>query len=164
MDTDVEVLRSYNPFLHHSGFSGFESFNRVPTGTMACEKGGKYAKDNLAYYEGRHFVKDDGSLDLTTNVVTITNYFKGLGLVLNNTLQDFPGVFTMYPNDYFCPKDYETKKLNITDNTVCIHHFDGSWKPKTAKLKRNFIIMVGPKITTILVLIKSILKSFHILK
>lgn len=157
MDTDVEVLKSYNFLLHHAGFSGFESYDRVPTGVMACEKGGKFAKDNLAYYEGRHFVKDDGSLDLTTNVTTITNYFKELGIVLNNTLQDFPGVFTLYPSEYFCPKDYETKNIIITANTVCIHHFDGSWLPFSKKLKIRIKEMLGQHITVFIVKIKRML-------
>lgn len=39
MDTDVEVLKTYNPFLHHKMFSGFETNNNVPTGMMAAEKG-----------------------------------------------------------------------------------------------------------------------------
>lgn len=157
MDTDVEVLKSYDAFLHHAGFSGFECYDRVSTGTMACEKGGKFAKDNLAYYEGKHFLKEDGTPDLTTNVTTITNYFLGLGIKLNNTLQDFPGIFTMYPNDYFCPKNFETKKLTITTNTVCIHHFDGSWRGRSSKIKYKFISLMGPRLAKIFVKMKSLL-------
>lgn len=158
MDTDVEVLKSYNPFLHHVAFSGFECYNRVPTGTMACEKGGSYAKDNLFYYQDKHFVNPDGSLDLTTNVKTITDYFTSKGLILNNTLQDIPGLFTMYPNDYFCPKNYDTKRLKITDNSVCIHHFDGSWKSSSNKRKEIIINILGPRITGMLLHLKKIFK------
>lgn len=74
MDTDVEVLKSLDGFLHHVAFSGFEDDHNIPSGIMASEKGGKWAKDNLDYYVGKHFIKEDGSLDLTTNVITITNY------------------------------------------------------------------------------------------
>lgn len=140
MDTDVEVLKSYDPFLHHAGFSGFESYDRVPTGTMACEKHGKYAKENLEYYNDRHFIKEDGSFDMTTNVTTITNYFLPLGLKLNNTLQEIPGIFTMYPNEYFCPKNAETGVVTITDNTVCIHHFDGSWLNPVDRFASSFSV------------------------
>ena len=51
----------------------------------------------------------------------------GKRLVLNNQYQDFPGLCTMYPADYFCPKDHRTGKIRCTKNTVCIHHFAGSW-------------------------------------
>ena len=50
MDTDVEVLKSLDPFLHHNAFSGFEDDKNIPTGIMASEKGGRWAKENLDYY------------------------------------------------------------------------------------------------------------------
>lgn len=127
MDTDVEVLGSYNPFLHHHAFSGFETDGNVPTGMMAAEKGSLWAKELLDQYNDRKFVQDDGSLDMTTNTTVITNYMIEKGLILNNTYQDFPELCTMYPADYFCPKDHRTGKIRITKHTVCIHHFAGSW-------------------------------------
>ena len=129
MDTDVEVLKTYNPFLHHEMFSGFETNNYVPTGMMAAEKGSIWAKELLEQYNDRHFVLEDGSFDLTTNTSVITEYMKFKGLLLNNKYQDFPGLCTMYPSEYFCPKDHTTGKIKCTKNTVCIHHFAGSWLP-----------------------------------
>ena len=38
------------------------------------EKGGKWVEENLKLYEGRHFIRKDGCLDITTNVIIITNY------------------------------------------------------------------------------------------
>ena len=101
MDTDVEVLKSLDPFLHHTSFSGFEDDVHIPTGIMASVKGGKWAKENLAYYDNHHFIKEDGSMDLTTNVITLTNYMLPLGLKQNNTYQDFPNLITFYPKDIF---------------------------------------------------------------
>lgn len=131
MDTDVEVLKTYNPFLHHTMFSGFETNGYVPTGMMAAEKGSIWAKELLDDYRNRKFVLDDGSFDTTTNTTVITDYMKKKGLKLNNTYQDFPGLCTMYPYDYFCPKDHRTGTINCTKNTVCIHHFAGSWVDRT---------------------------------
>ena len=130
MDTDVEVIKPLDPFLKHIAFSGYEDDTHIPTGIMACEKGAKWAKDNLDYYNGRHFVKEDGSFDITTNVTTITNYMTPLGLKCDNTYQDFPGLFTIYPKDYFCPKSYRDLKIYKTSNTVTIHHFAASWHTK----------------------------------
>lgn len=130
MDTDVEVLKPLDAFLSHHAFSGFEDEMHVPTGIMASEKGGKWAKDNLAYYNNRHFLKADGGVDLTTNVETITNYMLPLGLKQNNTFQDFSGLITFYPKDYFCPKSYQDGQIYLTENTHTIHHFAGSWITK----------------------------------
>ena len=127
MDTDVETLGNYDVFLHHHAFSGFETDGNVPTGMMAAEKGSVWAKELLEQYNDRLFVQPDGSFDMTTNTHVITKYMIDKGLVLNNTYQDFPGLCTMYPADYFCPKDHRTGKIHRTKNTVCIHHFAGSW-------------------------------------
>ncbi len=134
MDTDVELLKPLDNFLHHHAFSGFESEDKVPTGIMASERGGKWAEDNLDYYNGKHFLKADGSPDMTTNVTIITEYMLNAGLRLDNSYQDFEGFFTMYPKDYFCPKDFLTQNIDITDNTVCIHHFNMSWQSMGSRL------------------------------
>ena len=127
MDTDVEVVGNFDKFLHHHAFSGFETDGNVPTGMMAAEKGSVWAKELLEQYNDRVFVRSDGSYDMTTNTTVITHYMVGKGLILNNQYQDFPGLCTMYPADYFCPKDHRTGKIRCSNNTVCIHHFAGSW-------------------------------------
>ena len=140
MDTDVEVLKPIDRFLTHHAFSGFEDEHNVPTGIMASEKGGKWAKDNLEYYTDRHFLFSDGKYDLTTNVTIITNYMLPLGLKQNNTYQDFSNLITFYPKDYFCPKSYEDGKIYLTKNSYTIHHFAGSWVSEKDKYMRNCAI------------------------
>lgn len=127
MDTDVEVIRPLDEFLHHTAFSGFENAHDVPTGIMASEKHGKWVKDNLSYYENKHFIKEDGTLELVSNVKTITKLMLPFGLKRNNTYQDFEGYITFYPKDYFCPINILTGKAELTNNTATIHHFSGSW-------------------------------------
>lgn len=134
MDTDVEIIRNIDAFLGDKAFSGFESNGFIPTGIMASEKEGKWAKLMLSYYDNRHFKLPDGGLDLTTNVVTITNLTKeNYEITLDNTLQVTNGDVVFYPSDYFCPKDFKTGKINITPNTYTIHHFSGSWHTEEEK-------------------------------
>lgn len=126
MDTDVEVLKSLDPILQYEAVSGFESDKSIPTGLMACRDGHPLFQELLHEYDGIHFIKEDGTCDNTTNVTRITNICLKYGLEQNNKLQTING-FTLFPKDYFCPKDCETGNLAITDNTYTIHHFDGSW-------------------------------------
>ena len=153
MDTDVEVIGRYDQFLHHHAFSGFETDGNVPTGMMAAEKGSVWAKELLDQYAYRVFVQPDGSFDMTTNTTVITNYMLEKGLVLNNKYQDIPGLCTMYPADFFCPKDHRTGKIKCTKNTVCIHHFAGSWVTHTwlEKLRHSvklfMVKIIGEKTT-----------------
>lgn len=127
MDTDVEVIKPLDRFLEHHAFSSFENNDSIPTGLMASEKGGKWVKKLLDEYDGISFIKPDKTMDLTTNVIRITNLTeKEYGLKRKSSYQDL-GDVTLYPHEYFCPKDWNTGKINITENTYAIHHFKGSW-------------------------------------
>ena len=153
MDTDVEVIKSIDSILGYQCVSGFESETAVPTGLIASEKANPFIKKLLDEYDEIHFIRDDGSLDMTTNVKRITKACVSAGLVLNNTMQTVNG-FTILPKDYLCPKNCVTKELQITDNTMTIHHFDGSWHTDEekfifetyGKLKQKYTNNVAHKI------------------
>ena len=153
MDTDVEVTAPLDEFLDQQAFSGFESNNTIPTGIMACEKGFGLFSELLADYDGREFVRPDGSFDMMTNVTAITNACKSAGLELNNTFQVIKG-FALYPNDWFCPKSHETGVITRTDNTHAIHHFSGSWLDENERAfadRRMAILAKHPWLSPILV-------------
>lgn len=135
MDTDVEILKPIDIFLKHNAFSSFENNNMIPTGLMASQKGNVWIKDLLDEYANLEFIDKNGNMDLTTNVVRITNLTKDkYGLKLESSYQDLKdGIVTMYPHEYFCPKDWETGEIHLTENTYAIHHFSGSWHGEKEK-------------------------------
>ena len=135
MDTDVEVIRPLDEFLDNPAFSGFEDETHIPTGIRASEKIGQWVSEQLAYYNDRHFIKDDGSLDTTTNVTIMCDNMSKEGFVLKNSRQNFKGIIEIYPKDYFCPKSYRTGKIHLTPNTHTIHHFAGSWHSPWQRFK-----------------------------
>lgn len=153
MDTDVEVLKNLDDYLNHDAFSGFESSNAIPTGIIGAKKGNYHIKQLLNEYNDRHFILPNGEMDLTTNVTTITNYFKEKNIILNNQYQNCDG-FVFYPSEYFCPKDYKTGKINLTDRSVTIHHFSGSWIPKSQKIKYKIINKLDKRFVKFLINIK----------
>ena len=134
MDTDVEVVMPLDEFLHHQAFSGFESEKDIPTGIMASEKDFPLFVEFLRHYDTASFYNEDGSMNMTTNVVIMTDICLEHGLIRNGQYQEIDG-FALYPKDVFCPKDNSTKKITVTDNTSCIHHYSGSWV--SAELKRS---------------------------
>lgn len=127
MDTDVEVLKPLDIFLHHAAFSGFENDDYVPTGIMAAAKGSVWIKELLAYYDNKPFVNADGSIENISNTSIITEMMLRKGFVMNNKFQEIAGYVAFYPNDYFCPKSYKTGNIDLTKNSYCIHHFAKSW-------------------------------------
>lgn len=140
MDTDVEVLKPLDKFLTCHAFSSFENNNMIPTGIIGAEKGNVWIKDLLDEYTDLTFIDKNGNFDLTTNVSRITKLTHDkYGLQLTSSYQKLKnGVVSLYPFDYFCPKDWETGKINLTSNSYTIHHFSGSWHtPKEKKKAEN---------------------------
>ena len=139
MDLDVEVLKPLDNYLKYQAFSGFQTDTEIPTGIMASEKGFPLFEELLHDYDGRHFRKKDGTYDDEyTNVEAITASCLNKGLVLDNSFQVIDG-FALFPKDYFCAKDYVTRELTVTDNTVTIHHFAGSWTDPDARMENSIL-------------------------
>ena len=139
MDTDVEIVKPLDSFLHHQAFSGFESEKDIPTGIMACQKNFPLFLEFLEYYNNIVFLKDDGEYNLITNVIIMTDITEKHGLIRNGCFQVVSG-FALYPKDYYCPIDLGTFDLKKTENTVAIHWFGGSWLPDEMKLEKKKII------------------------
>lgn len=164
MDTDVEVLRPLDDLLTLPAFTGYEASmaNAPVTGLMASAAHGVWVTEQLAYYsQDRHFVKPDGTLDLTTNTVTIANIMEKGGFVINGKYQVYKDDMHIFPVDYFCPLT-STRVLKCTKNTYCIHHFAGSWKERTrGQVIKEWICnkVLGRTLTDKLVQLKRKLKS-----
>ena len=159
MDTDVEVLKPLDTFLKYDAVSGFESKTQILTGLMACREGHSLFKELLNEYEGIPFKQPDGSLDFSTNVVRITNTCLKYGLVPNNLFQTVNG-FTLFPKEYFCPKSYDDGKIYLTENTVTIHHFAGSWLTPKQKITERAVRVIGNDNFAVIVRLKKKLFSF----
>lgn len=155
MDTDVEIIKTLDDLLELPAFSGFESETEIPTGIMASEKNGLWAAEQLQYYQGRSFLMPDGSYDTTTNVEIISEIMAKKGFRLKNSYQVYENSIHIFPKDYFCPKS-RSGIITLTPNTRCIHHFAGSWLPKSLRIKKFFFNkVVGPQLTEILVSTKN---------
>ena len=144
MDTDVEVLKPYDDLLSLSAFTGYEGSKHLPpvTGTIASVSGGEWVKEQLEAYTDAHFIRADGSLDLTTNTVRISSIMKNGGFVSDGKKQVYKDMH-VFPVEYFCPRQ-TTGECLISDITYCDHHFMGSWD-SGSKSVGLFARMIGQK-------------------
>ena len=154
MDTDVEVLKPLDDLLHHSAFTGYEGTKTMypVTGIMASEANGLWVSEQLHAYDGSHFVKEDGTLDTTTNCQRIYKLMLSNGFVPNGGKMHQYKDLTIYPVDYFCPRQ-STGEFLLTSNTYCDHHFMGSWADKKGGI-RSLTKIVGSKNMTRLIKLK----------
>lgn len=133
LDTDVEVFKPFDDLLSNKAFGGFEGSKYLPLGTcvLASECGGDWVKEQLNYYQNRHFVTEEGSYDLTTNVVFISKIMRDRGFIQNGKEQYYKDLH-VYPVEFFCPRQ-TTGDYIRTENTYCDHLGIGSWDDVTWK-------------------------------
>lgn len=153
MDTDVEVLKPLDELMELSSFMGYEGSKHMPPGTgiIASEKGGLWVKNRLGDYNGVHFVRQDGSFDLTTNPIRILSSMEKGGFVSDGKEKEYEGMH-FFPTEYFCPRQ-TTGEILITSNTYCDHHFMGTWAE--GKKKHSLVsCLMGSKLGVKMVKIK----------
>lgn len=134
MDTDVEMCKNMDSLLNYPAFSGFESDNKIPTGTMGAEKGNPWIGLLLKDYDNISFLRANGTMDLTTNTERITNTTLANYPVELNGKQFETADFVILPYECLCAKNWETGEINCTKDTYTIHHFANSWQSDNIKL------------------------------
>lgn len=131
LDTDVEIIKSFDSLLENKGFAGFESEQYVNLGQgFGAEVGNPVIEKLLGSYDNLRFVNEDGSLNMIASPAHNTEALIECGLEIKNEKQMLEDCFTIYPIDYFCPKSYYDGIIRRTDNTYSIHHFDATWFPE----------------------------------
>lgn len=131
LDTDVEVVKSFDPFLGHKFFCGFESDRLLSTAVLGSVKDNPILQKLLSGYKNKSFYRKHlyKKYHTTPNTITITNDFLLRGLKLLNQKQQLESCESViYPQAYFSPKNWITGEYHVTTDTVAIHHFSGSWK------------------------------------
>lgn len=154
LDTDVEILKSFDDLLANKAFMGFEEGNYVNGGIgFGAEKGNVVMKSIRDVYINLSFYKENGKLNLLPSPYYITKYLESIGLIRNNNMQQLEGV-SIFPMEYFSPKEFSTDKIIITRNTYSIHHYNGSWFTKGEKrqwiLTKQINRIFGKKVGSIL--------------
>ena len=162
-DTDVEVIRPIDDIINRGGFLGVESnrngiYTVNPGLGFAATQGTAVIGEMMNLYSTFHFTNTDGASDLKNIVEITTDYLSSKGLQNTDEIQDCCG-FTIYPKDYFCPIDYDTRELKITENTRTIHHYAESWVPRSTRFKNALSRLFGKRFMSCLIRIKAFVKK-----
>lgn len=131
MDTDVEVFKKFDMFLHHGFFTGYERYGESIspiTAVMGSKQNHPLVAKLFDEYKDIAFLMPDGSFNITTNTSRITSFLvNNYGVhATNDTYQVLADDIHIYPSTYFCMEHKDS---------YSIHHFDASWKPLKKRLK-----------------------------
>jgi len=127
LDTDVEIVKSFDDLLYDEMFCGFESNCYIAFGLgFGAVMGHPILKSVMEIYEKLNFLNDDGSLNLTPCPYYQSEILSQYGFKLNNKYQNINGV-AVYPSEVFCPTNFMKSVEYFTMNTYSIHHYEASW-------------------------------------
>lgn len=132
LDTDVEVIRPIDEMLANDCFLAAETTGFVATGLgFGAVKNNAIIKKLLDEYENAHFRLSSGQYDtMIPCPKRNTEPLSRMGYKYSEKdIWTAEGV-TVFPPEYFCPIDYNTNQVKITDKTVSIHHYSGLWISK----------------------------------
>ena len=157
-DTDVEVIRPLDDIIARGPFMGCE---RNATGAAApavapglglgVNPGLGLYKELLDFYSTLHFQKNkEGSYDTVVDYTTRILCQHGLKNI--SELQQVAEVW-IYPKEYFNPIEH-VNNINITNKTVSIHHYAGTWLPQKQRIKNKIVKILGKRIWNFIVKIR----------
>jgi mannosyltransferase OCH1-like enzyme len=120
LDTDMEVLKPIHHLLSDTAFVGFESKKWVAVGIIGSVPDGDFINLLLNHYKTRSF-------SIISQPCIVTNILNEVGFYIDGKSQTAPDCLTIYSEDYFYPYSIYTEETNFTENTLCLHHYEGSW-------------------------------------
>ena len=140
LDSDVEVLKSFNDLLDLPYFLGREnSPNAIEAAVLGCEKGWKLIDDLFEQYEGKEFIQK-GKMDTTAMPIKfkklIEEKYKWNDITSKKDFDYDSSVINVFPIDWLSPMKWDTHELIVTPNTRSIHHFAASWVSKPSIMER----------------------------
>ena len=143
LDTDVELLKNLDDFLEFDSFFCYENETYINTGLgFGATKNNNVVKIMLDEYQDIHFV-NNGELDKTPCPVRNTNSIKKyMDIDIKDKQMTIKNNNVILCKDFFCPLDYDSKKLNITDNTYGIHWYNESWLSSSKKKRKKFLVFL----------------------
>lgn len=133
-DTDVELIKPIEDIVDRGPFTGKEdeAGTRVAPGlALGSYAGFPLFEEIIDYYKCQHFITDNG-YNQKTIVMYMTEILKKYNYKPSNEC-DKINELIIYPKRYFCPMDYYTGELSITEETRSIHHYTESWKSSKQK-------------------------------
>jgi hypothetical protein len=107
LDSDVEVYKSFDPFLQYSFFTGQDiSKDRIVVGPEAAilgfEANHPFLDEILKHYDHRHFIMEKGELDMVVLPLIVGKIIAKYGYKFEDTEQTLPFNSKIFSTEYFC--------------------------------------------------------------
>jgi len=147
LDTDVEVIKTFDELLKLPYFIGLENPEntagnpRLEVAAFGSEKGAPWIMQFLESYSTRRFMRSPGNYNQEILPIALQRHISELYNVKEiNNIDDFDfntDIFNVLPYSFFSPKNIKKSTYTISNDTYCVHHYNSEW----AKNKNNIQII-----------------------
>ncbi len=136
MDMDIEVVKNLDELLNRRYVLGAETETGIEAGVFGAEKGNPIIKLCLDWYEGRNFVREDGTLFIKTCPYVMFDSISAVyKMEISSEISEDENTITMLPRDFLTAKSADTGIVHKTKNTYTVHHFAGSWLKQPLRIR-----------------------------
>ena len=147
LDTDVELIKPLDSVLDYTGFMGFdqtmEKDHYVATGLgFGMEPGNLIIQEMMLDYETVKGTGEDEAIKYVPCPYLNTQVLRRHGLENEDRDQMIENIM-IFASDVFCPKSYNTLRLHITERTISIHHFDGTWQDSKGRRRHRITTIIN---------------------
>lgn len=127
IDTDVEVIRSFNPLLQHdSAFAAWESTDTIGSAIIGSPPGNKDVLDLIMYCVGAIEIESNNG------VIEYGGHLKMFSpSVLTKLWKCNKDVLLLQPESFYpyhwTEKHRRYEDFSVNHNTYAVHHWNASW-------------------------------------
>ncbi len=142
LDSDVEVLDSFEDFFKYKCFFSYEYTGLPEAAVVGAEKGTPWLKNALDWYDRQSFLNENGTKNRVIAPLILKYAFEtGTDFVLcdDEKIHDVDGNLVL-TYEYFSPKNGFSGMMYDSENTIAIHHFNSAWlKPGVMRKAKKFV-------------------------
>lgn len=140
LDSDVEVLKSFDDLLHKKCFWGYEYTGLPEAAVVGCEAKMSWLQVAMNWYESHNFMNDGGSYNQIIAPLVFKYAFEkfyGVSLI-DDEKPHSDSDYEIFSYESFSPKNGFNGKIFATDNSYTVHHFNSAWLKKsfTTRIKK----------------------------
>jgi len=132
LDSDVEVLQSFDSLLSLPFFFGFENgSHRIEAAAFGAESGNPLIGQCLEVYKDRPFSYQENSADTIVLPRLMKEALGKKRLHEIHSISEFQyneTVIPIFSQRFFSPKSYLEGQIATSPDSFCIHHFESSWR------------------------------------
>lgn len=144
LDSDVEVIKSFNDLLNQKYFFCYEYTALPEAAVVGAEKGLDWCKACLEWYENHSFLDAKGNMQRIIAPIVMKQGFEkcnNIKLIDTEQIENTNGG-SIYPYDYFSAKNGFSGAVINTKNSYSIHHFNSAWLKQSQSVKFKRIVHI----------------------